>query len=52
MAAEFYGKEYVLFEGGTINNTEGGPPAAPEGQPPSSGLKTPRRLFHAAQLRP
>jgi len=23
MAAEFYGKEYVLFEGGTLNNTEG-----------------------------
>lgn len=23
MAAEFYGKEYVLFESGTINNTEG-----------------------------
>lgn len=26
MAAEFYGKEYVLFVGGTLNNTEG-PPA-------------------------
>ncbi|KAL4423682.1 hypothetical protein ABPG75_000983 [Micractinium tetrahymenae] len=25
MAAEFYGKEYVLFESGTINNTEGAP---------------------------
>ena len=24
MAAEFYGKEYVLFEGGTLNNAEGG----------------------------
>ncbi|PRW61613.1 pumilio-like protein 24 [Chlorella sorokiniana] len=25
MAAEFYGKEYVLFEGGTLNNAEGAP---------------------------
>jgi len=23
MAAEFYGKEYVLFEGGMLNNAEG-----------------------------
>lgn len=23
MAAEFYGKEYVLFEGGLLNNAEG-----------------------------
>ena len=23
MAAEFYGKEYVLFEGGTLNNIQG-----------------------------
>jgi hypothetical protein len=23
MAAEFYGKEYVLFENGTLNNTQG-----------------------------
>ena len=23
MAAEFYGKEYVLFASGTLNNTEG-----------------------------
>ena len=33
MAAEFYGKEYVLFEGGTLNNAAGACPAAAWGLP-------------------